>query len=166
LIDQLKQSGEVYFARYEADRIRLLPAGRVTKVDLGAVTARLGIQLELGTTQVESNAQVINVTLNWRIAQTPDQDLSVFVHVYAVDGSLVTQSDGYPLLGLSPFGNWDAGQTLQDRHTLDWPKDAPAGLYRVGVGVYDRGNGQRLDAADANGARQPDDAVIVATIKR
>ncbi|MBI5563575.1 MAG: hypothetical protein HY870_01680 [Chloroflexi bacterium] len=161
LIDQLKQSGEVYFARYEPERIRLLPAGRMTKVDLGIVTARLGSQLELGTTQVESNAQVITVTLNWRIAQTPNQDLSVFVHVYAPDGSLVTQSDGYPLLGLAPFGNWDAGQTLQDRHTLDWPKDAPAGPYRVGVGVYDRGTGQRLEGFDVNGNRLPDDTVVI-----
>ncbi len=164
LIDQLKQSGEVYFARYEPDRIRLLPAGRVTNVDLGAITARLGTQLELGVTQVDSSTQAINVTLNWRIAQTPNQDLSVFVHVYAPDGSLVTQSDGYPLLGLAPFGNWDAGQTLQDRHTLDWPKDVSSGTYRVGVGVYDRGNGQRLAATDTNGARLPDDTVIIATI--
>ncbi len=166
LIDRLKQSGEVYFTRYEPDRIRLLPAGRMTKVDLGEVTARLGTQMELGTTQVDSNAQTIEVTLNWHITQTPVQDLSVFVHIYAPDGHLVTQSDGYPLLGLSPFGNWDAGQTLQDRHTLDWPKDAPAGPYRVGVGVYDRGSGPRLETTDANGVRLPDDAVIIATINR
>ncbi len=166
LIDQLKQSGEVYFARYAADRIRLLSAGRVTNVDLGDITARLGTQLELGTTQIENNAPAITVALNWRIAQQPDQDLSVFVHVYAFDGSLVTQSDGYPLLGLSPFGNWPAGQTLQDRHTLDWPQDAPKGDYRIGVGVYDRGTGQRLEARDANGTRLPDDAVIIATVAR
>jgi hypothetical protein len=162
LIDELKQSGEVYFARYEPDRIRLLPAGRVTNVEAGAVTARLGSQLELGTTQVGNSAQTIVVTLNWRVAQTPVQDLSVFVHVYAPDGHLVTQSDGYPLLGLAPFGNWEAGQTLQDRHTLDWPKDAPAGPYRIGVGVYDRGTGQRLEATDANGVRLPDDTVVIA----
>lgn len=166
LIDQLRQSGEVYFARYEADRIRLLPAGRVTKVDRGEVTAHFGTWLELGTTQVEGDNRTAEVVLNWRIAQTPAQDLSVFVHIYATDGSLVTQSDGYPLLGLAPFGNWPDGQTLQDRHTLDWPKDAPAGPYRVGVGVYDRGTGERLEAFDTNGARLPDDAVIIATITR
>jgi hypothetical protein len=162
LTDQLKQSGEVYFARYEADRIRLLPAGRVTKVDPGEVTARFGLWLELGMAQVDNDAQTINVTLNWRIVRTPDQDLSVFVHIYAADGSLVTQSDGYPLLGLAPFGNWDAGQTLQDRHTLNWPTDAPTGEYHIGVGVYDRGTGQRLEAFDVHGNRLPDDAVVIA----
>ncbi|HZY42145.1 MAG TPA: hypothetical protein VFF59_09120, partial [Anaerolineae bacterium] len=123
-------------------------------------------QLELGTAHVDSNAQTIDVTLNWRITQTPNQDLAVFVHVYAPDGKLVTQSDGYPLLGLAPFGNWSAGQTLQDRHTLDWPQDAPTGEYRIGVGVYDRGTGQRLDAVDANGSPLSDDAVIIATVVR
>lgn len=166
LIEQLQQSGEVYLARYAPDRIRLLPAGRVTKVDPGIVTARLGTQLELGTTHVESGAQTISVSLNWRVAQRPNQDLAVFVHVYAPDGKLVTQSDGYPLLGLAPFGNWGAGQTLQDRHTLDWPPDAPTGEYRIGVGVYDRGTGQRLAAVDANGSRLPDDAVMIAMVVR
>ena len=166
LIDQLQQSGEVYLARYAPDRIRLLPAGRVTKVDLGNITARLGGQLELGATQVDNTAQMINVTLNWRIAHTPNQDLAVFVHVYAPDGKLITQSDGYPLLGLAPFGNWSAGQMLHDRHTLDWPPDAPAGEYRIGVGVYDRGTGQRLEAFDANGARLSNDVVMIATVVR
>lgn len=164
LIEHLAQSGDVYLARYGPDRIRLLPAGRVTAVAPGDPTARFGSMLTLGATQVISRERSIEVALNWRIDQTPDQDLSVFVHVYGPDGALVTQSDGYPLLGLAPFGNWPAGQTLQDRHTLDWPDNAPAGVYRAGVGVYDRGTGQRLPAVDATGARLPDDAIIIASI--
>ena len=166
LIDQLKQSGEVYLTRYGNDRIRLLPAGRVTNVDPGHVSARLGDAIELGSTQVVSDRQTMEVTLNWRVTKPIDQDLSIFVHVYAPDGKLITQSDGYPLLGMAPFGMWPVGQTLQDRHTLDWPKDAPAGTYHVGVGVYDRGNGQRLPAIEPSGARLPDDTVTIATIVR
>jgi hypothetical protein len=166
LIEALSQSGEVYLTRYEPDRIRFVPVGRVTNVDFGNRTAALGSQLELGSTDVISDRDTISVTLNWRIAQPVDQDLSVFVHVYGPDGQLVTQSDGYPLLGMAPFGNYASGQTLQDRHTLDWPQNAPAGTYRVGVGVYDRGNGQRLAARAAQGNRLPDDAVIIATIQR
>jgi len=166
LIDQLKQSGEVYLTRYGNDRIRLVPAGRVTNVAPGHISARLGDAIELGSTQVISDRQTIEVTLNWRITKPNDQDLSIFVHAYGPDGKLITQSDGYPLLGMAPFGMWPFGQTLQDRHTLDWPKDAPAGTYRVGVGVYDRGNGQRLPAIDPSGARLPDDTVTIATIVR
>jgi hypothetical protein len=166
LINQLRQSGDVFFTRYADHRIRLLPAGRVTDVVLGPVTARLGDAIELGATQIISDRPSIEVALNWRVTKPIDQDLAVFVHVYAPNGQLITQSDGYPLLGLAPFGNWAAGQTLHDRHTLDWPMDAPAGSYRVGVGVYDRGSGQRLPALDPNGAHLPDDTVTIGTVVR
>jgi hypothetical protein len=166
LAEALDQTGDVYLARYEPDRIRLLPAGRVTQVDVGGLTARLGSQLELGSTAAIDSRDTISVTLNWRVTQSVDQDLSVFVHVYGPAGQLVTQSDGYPLLGMAPFGNYQPGQLLQDRHTLDWPQTAPSGTYRIGVGVYDRGSGQRLAAHDAQGQRLPDDTVIIATLDR
>ena len=67
-------------------------------------------------------------------------------------------------LGMAPFGNYPPGQTLQDRHTLVWPQTEPHSTYRVGVGVYDRGSGQRLEAHDTQGKRLPDDTVIIATI--
>jgi hypothetical protein len=159
LAEALNQTGDVYLARYEPDRIRLLPAGRVTDVDVGGLTARLGSQLELGSTTAIDSRDTISVTLNWRMTQSVDQDLSVFVHVYGPAGQLVTQSDGYPLLGMAPFGNYQAGQRLQDRHTLDWPQTVPSGAYRIGVGVYDRGSGQRLEARML-GERLPNDTVI------
>jgi hypothetical protein len=165
LIEALNQAGEVYLARYEPDRIRLLPAGRVTNVEPGNVATRFSSQLELGSTEVVKGRDTISVTLKWRVAAPVNQDLSVFVHVYGPDGQLVTQSDGYPLLGMAPFGNYQPGQTLQDRHALDWPQKLPGGPYRIGVGVYDRGSGQRLEARDAQGQRLPDDTVIIATLE-
>ncbi|CAG0935696.1 hypothetical protein TFLX_04545 [Thermoflexales bacterium] len=162
----LSQSGEVYLTRYESERIQLLPAGRVTNVAVGELTAHVGSQLELGSTEVLTDRDTISVKLNWRIKQLVDQDLSVFVHLYGADGQLVTQSDGYPLLGMAPFGNYQPGQTLQDRHTLAWPPAAQAGTYRVGVGVYDRGSGQRLTTLDAHANRLPDDTVLITTIHR
>jgi hypothetical protein len=164
LIASLNQSGDVYVTRYEPERIQLLPAGRVTNVELGEITARLGSQLELGSTEVITAHDTLSVMLNWRIKQLIDQDLSVFVHIYGPDGQLVTQSDGYPLLGLAPFGNYSPGQTLQDRHTLVWPPTAPSGMYRIGVGVYDRGSGQRLEAHTTHGERLPADTGIIATL--
>ena len=166
LNEALHQSDDVYLTRYEPARIRLMPAGRVTHAEFGSMTARLGSQLELGSTTVIDSRDTISVTLNWRITQSVNQDLSVFVHVYGPDGKLVTQSDGYPLLGMAPFANYQPGQTLQDRHTIDWPKDAPAGTYHVGVGVYDRGTGQRLEMRDASGNPLPDDTATIAVLNR
>jgi hypothetical protein len=166
LIAMLNRSGEAYLTHYDADRIQLLPAGRITHVDLGDITAHVGKQLDLGSTEVINSRNIISTTLNWRINQSVNQDLSVFVHVYGPHGNLITQSDGYPLLGMAPFGNYEPGQTLQDRHTLEWPSDAPAGTYRIGVGVYDRGSGQRLEVRDAQGNRLPDDTVTIAEMSR
>ncbi len=166
LARELAQSGDVYLTIYGDDRIRLRPAGRVTAVDAGEPVAQLGDVLQLGAVQVGDRAGAIEVTLNWRVLRRTDRDLVVFLHLYAPDGRLVAQSDGYPLLGLTPFWVWPADQTLQDRRTLIWPVDAVAGTYRVGVGIYDRASAARLEAIAPDGSRLPDDVVIAATLNR
>ena len=166
LAGYLRESGDVYLTQYGDARIRLRPAGRVTGGDAGQVWARLGHALELGSTRVDDDGSAIRVELNWRVVERVDQDLSVFVHVYAPDGRLATQADGYPLLGLSPFWLWDAGQTLRDVRHLEWPVEADAGAYRVGVGVYDRATAGRLEAVGPDGSRLPDDVVMIATLHR
>ncbi len=160
------KSGSVYLTQYEPDRIRLLPAGRVTSVNLGDVAAQFRSELQIGSTQIVTSNSTIEIVLTWRVLQRIDQDLTVFVHLYAPDGQLVAQADGYPLLGLAPFWLWAPGQTLQDRRTLSWPVDAPAGTYRVGVGIYDRGSGQRLEATAPNGTRLPADTLTITTLTR
>jgi hypothetical protein len=166
LARELAQSGDVYLTIYDDDRIRLWPAGRVTAAEVGETTAQLGDELQLGAVQVDAGVDVIDVTLNWRVLRRTDRDLAVFLHLYAPDGRLAAQADGYSLLGLSPFWLWPAGHTLQDRRTLIWPVDAAAGTYRVGVGVYDRASGARLEAIAPDGSRLPDDVIIAATLDR
>ena len=164
LVRELTSAGDVYLTTYEETRIRLQPAGRVTSVAFGERAAQIGAALELGAATVENGSRSIDLVLNWRIAQRIDQDLAVFVHLYAPDGRLAAQADGDPLLGLAPFWLWPVGQTLRDQRSLTWPVDAAAGTYRIGVGVYDRGSGQRLAAIGPDGSRLPDDTVIVATV--
>ena len=158
------RSGSIYLTQYEPDRIRLLPAGRVTSINLGDVAAQFRSDLQIGATQVITSNETIEVILNWRVLRQIDQDLTVFVHLYAPDGQLVAQADGYPLLGLAPFWSWAPGQTLQDRRTLSWPVNAPAGAYRLGVGIYDRESGQRVEATSPDGTRLPDDTLTMTTL--
>ncbi|HLF29087.1 MAG TPA: hypothetical protein VJG32_22390 [Anaerolineae bacterium] len=162
----LKQSGPVYLTVYKDERIELQPAGRVTAVEFTDRVARFGGDIELGSAHVADEGLVIEIELRWRVLRRIEQDLVAFAHLYAPDGRLIAQSDGYPLLGLAPFWLWPADQTLEDRRTLTWPADAPPGTYRVGVGVYDRNSGQRLEAIEPDGARLPDDVVILATLER
>lgn len=166
LVERMRQSGDVYLTIYEDDRIRLQRAGRVTAVVPGAGPARFDSDLELGATRLSDDGRVIDMLLDWRILRHIDRDLTVFVHLYAPDGRLVAQADGDPLLGLAPFWLWPADQALEDRRRLVWPRDAAAGAYRIGVGIYDRGTGRRLEAIGANGARLPEDTVILSTPTR
>ena len=159
----LSSSGDVYLTEYGADQIDLTLAGRVTGVEPGelAVTFDNALALALEGVGDDAPAGRLALTLNWQLLQSIDRDLTVFVHLYNPAGALVAQADGYPLRGLSPFWMWPAGQTLQDRRTLLWPKEAPRGTYCVGVGVYNQADGQRLPAVNAAGVPLPYDTAIV-----
>lgn len=163
----LLDSGSVYLTEYAPDRIQLVPAGRVTNVAAPAPQATFAdgaIALALDSHQQQGDQ--LALTFTWQLLAAQPQELTVFVHLYAPDGTLVAQADGYPLRGMAPFWLWDAGQTLQDSRTLTWPADAPPGAYQIGVGLYDPAAGQRLPAQDANGRPWPNDAAILLTVQR
>jgi hypothetical protein len=164
--EQLKEAlpvaGTVYLTQYEPDDIALIPAGRVlsggqvlSAAGQEAAIFERGIVLALAGHNIQDDQ--LQLTLDWRLAEAIPDDWTVFVHLYGPDGQLVDQDDGYPLRGLAPFWLWDAGQGLLDMRTLTWSPDAPAGRYRVGVGLYDPATGQRVPAVDPTGAPLPDD---------
>ncbi|MCA9962796.1 MAG: hypothetical protein KC423_01085 [Anaerolineales bacterium] len=163
----LLNSGPVYLTQYAPDHIQLVAAGRVTDVAALAPQATFGNQaIALALADSQQQGDQITLTLTWQILTAQPQDLTVFVHLYAPDGSLVTQADGYPLLGMAPFWLWDTKQTLQDQRILAWPADAPAGQYQIGVGIYDPAAGQRIPAQDSNGRSWPNDTALLLTMER
>lgn len=162
----LSDNGDVYVAQWSEKEIALAHAGRVSQVDLGATVAQFADQLTLAVPATAVSDNTLHLTLHWQVRQVINRDLTVFVHLYGPDGQLVAQTDGYPLLGLSPFWLWPAGQTLADERVLPWPADAPVGTYRAAVGVYDQADGQRLTAVNPAGEAIPDNAVIVWTGSR
>ncbi|MEZ4643484.1 MAG: hypothetical protein R3E31_12255 [Chloroflexota bacterium] len=162
----LAESGDVYLTQWQATQVNLAYAGRVTAVHEETAVATFGDQLAVALTDSASSDDAITLTLTWQLRQKPDHDLSVFVHLYGADGQLITQADGYPLLGLSPFWLWEAGQTLRDQRTLTLPDDAPPPPYHVAVGIYDPVLNMRLAAVDANGAAIPDDAAVLLVIEQ
>lgn len=164
--DHLLQSGPVYLTQYAPDQIQLVAAGRATNIPAPVPQATFanGAIALAATSQPQGNT--LALTLTWHLLTAQSQDITVFVHLYAPDGTLVAQADGYPLRGMAPFWLWEAGQTLQDQRLLTWPADTPAGTYQVGIGVYDTATGQRLPAHDANGQPWPSDVAILLTPQR
>jgi hypothetical protein len=100
-------------------------------------------------------------TLYWRTDQPVPGDYTVFVHLLAADGAQVTQKDAPPLNGDWPTSAWIPGQLLADARQFDLPADLRPGLYTLRLGLYERETGVRLGAYQPDGARWPDDAVMI-----
>jgi 4-amino-4-deoxy-L-arabinose transferase-like glycosyltransferase len=87
-----------------------------------------------------------DIKLFWEVRTDPTRDYTLFVHVIGPGGRRYVQLDL-----LYPASMW-IKQRFQTTHVpLALPADAPAGQYRVIIGLYDSVTGQRLpvQATDA-----------------
>lgn len=90
----------------------------------------------------------LHFTLYWTADAPADHYWSVFTHLRAPDGSLIGQHDKVPYDGLYPPTRWWPGQIVDDDYAIHIPDDAPAGEYRIAVGMYDFQTGERLQLWD------------------
>ena len=104
----------------------------------------------------------ISVQLAWETLRASTQDYAAFVHVIGPDGQIYARVD--PQLQTSQIRAHSFRKTSVQ---LQLPPQAPAGSYRVVVGVYTPNDGQRLalpPALAANPALDGPDAFVLATI--
>ncbi|MEW5956416.1 MAG: hypothetical protein AB1801_01735 [Chloroflexota bacterium] len=88
----------------------------------------------------------------WQPLQPFNQNLKVFVHLVDSTGRVLAQYDGYPQAGTYPTVDWIPGELIEDSYPLLLPADAPAGPYRVYLGLYDETTLSRLPVlTDAEG---------------
>jgi hypothetical protein len=142
----------------------------------GAVaTARLSdannASIALAYTPLEadlSRGQTLCVPLSWQSVASGQDDVaqlagcSVFVHLADAQGRPWAQSDSAPRQGLRGFDSLARGETVFDPRALLITTDIPPGDYRVLVGVYRPGDGQRLRVAQ--GPQVGADSVQVGTV--
>jgi len=86
----------------------------------------------------------LTVTLYWQALAPATVSYKVFAHLVATDGALWGQRDQLPGDGDFPTTGWRAGEYLTDTLAIPVPANAPAGKYRLRVGLYDPATGQRL----------------------
>jgi 4-amino-4-deoxy-L-arabinose transferase-like glycosyltransferase len=110
--------------------------------------------------------QIGRLDLRWRAERPPGGDYKVFLQLLDGEGRLVTQRDSEPLDGLRPTSGWQAGEVVEDRQGL-WlagqtPLGAPLapGDYRLMLGLYDAGTGERLAVCCPEG-----DSVVLAEVR-
>ena len=90
----------------------------------------------------------VPLSLLWQAA--PDyqpEPLVVVVQLLDEDGQVVASLEEEPLAGRYPTSAWQAGELVQDRHTLVVPAGTPPGMYQLIVGLYRAADGQRLETA-------------------
>ena len=104
--------------------------------------------------------QPLPLRLTWQIQTPPADTYTLFVHLMDDAGERWGQVDGLPLGGLYPMHLWQPGIRYPDEWRLDLPSDLPPGRYRLELGLYDLGTGDRLLLTDGPG-KLPGDVLIV-----
>jgi hypothetical protein len=111
------------------------------------------------------SGEKVTGSLTWSTDRRTDVGYTVFVHLTTLDSTRpIVQHDGLPANGSRATTTWQPGESIQDPHELYLPSEIPPGQYLFRVGMYEGGNGRRLQVVNAGGARVIDDAVILGPI--
>jgi hypothetical protein len=109
-----------------------------------AVEASFGGDLSLLGYDLEQESDELQVKLHWRARRRMQESYKFFVHFYAVDGDEpVAQADVVPRDWTYPTSWWEAEEVVSDEVYLPLG-DVSSGEYRLAVGVYHPGTGERL----------------------
>ena len=113
---------------------------------------------ELMQAEIEATENIITIRLWWRSGSRFDTDYSVFVHLTSPDDVIpLIQADSPPMNGRYSTSIWDAGEVIEDVHTMDMTGISP-GNYVIRVGFFNPERGRMPVPADNR------DSVIVGEI--
>jgi hypothetical protein len=169
LAERLRAADRVYTVHYTPTALAWLYAGRLAEAS-STHTAPVAVfdnRVTLVAAKAVPTADgTLALRLNWE-ADGPltDAVYSVFAHLYDASGTLVTQSDGYPMDGLYPFWLWRSGEPIEEMRYLTPPGRPFSGQYQVAVGIYNRDTGERLAAYGPDEARIAGDVVPVSSFR-
>ena len=102
----------------------------------------------------------VSLTLHWQGLQSIPDNYTVFVHLLGPDGLVHGQADSWPVAGTLATSQWQPGQAVEDRYTIQVSGDALQGDYQIEVGMYLLATLQRLPVLNTDGA-VVDDKVLV-----
>jgi hypothetical protein len=84
----------------------------------------------------------VRLKLSWAASAPPPKDYWLFAHLLGPGGQRYGQID-LPY----PTSQWAPGSFAASELPIALPPDAPAGRYRLLIGLYDQATGQRLELA-------------------
>jgi hypothetical protein len=136
--------------------------GKLVEARLGGAVTLLGY--DLATDELRPG-ESLEMTLYWRAEARMGTRYKVFTHIVDVAEHVWGQQDNEPVEGTYPTTGWLPGEIIVDRYRLPLDDDAPAGEYRVEVGMYDAATIVRLAAIDADGAPLAHDRVLLGSVR-
>jgi 4-amino-4-deoxy-L-arabinose transferase-like glycosyltransferase len=142
--------------------IRLLDSAHGTPPP-NPFSAQLGDSIYLTGYDLTLLPATAQLTLYWQNNNPVPTDYTVFTQLIGPDGQVWAQWDNPPQAGRYPTTAWAKYDTVVDRYTLTLREGAPAGEYRLLVGMYDPTTGERLPAV-INGEAQPNNAIQLAVL--
>mgnify|MGYP001041897964 CR=1 FL=1 len=107
--------------------------------------------------------EALELTLYWQAREEIEQSYIVFTHLLDGEGNIQGQQDGIPAEGMYPTLSWLAGQVVEDKHRIPIAATAPAGSYRIAVGMYELDSLERLEAMDGDGNLLPEGQIVLDT---
>ncbi|MBN1218306.1 MAG: glycosyltransferase family 39 protein [Anaerolineae bacterium] len=126
--------------------------------------AQLGDSIHLtGYDLIQLDTRTLQLALYWRNTDLLSTNYTVFTQFLGPDGQVWAQWDNPPQAGRYPTPAWAENDTVIDRYTLILREGAPAGPYRLLVGMYDSATSERLPVA-VGGQPQPDRALELTTL--
>jgi hypothetical protein len=146
----------------------LLTAGDVKITNRLDVSFDDGITLlgyDLATSTLRPG-ETVNLTLYWQAAGPLAQRYKVFTHLLgetfnAANGNFLWgQLDSEPAANTRLTTTWRTGEVIVDEYAIRLQADAPAGPYRIEIGLYDPISGARLSLLDENGTPAADHLIL------
>lgn len=87
----------------------------------------------------------VHLTIYWQALRRMEVNYTVFAHLVTPDGQIIiAQADRQPQDYAYPTRWWAVGEIVPDTIPLNVPGAAPAGPYRLRVGLYRAETGERL----------------------
>jgi hypothetical protein len=116
-----------------------------------APLAQLGDEVLLLDARVDGDLRpggMVKLTMIWQALRQPSADYTVFVHLLDRQGVKRGQQDALPQQGARPTSGWQRGEVVRDEIAVPIAADAPAGDYRLSVGMYLLATLERLPVGD------------------
>ena len=135
-----------------------VPLAHPMAVDLGDGIRLIGYELH---PEVVAPGQNVHLLLCYEALGAMDRNYTLFVHVLDEAGRPLAQSDGWPVDGHYATSQWQPGDTIGDRRTLNLPQGTVPGEYRLAVGAYLFETMERLPAQAADGERLANDLILL-----